>query len=322
MLINMEDKILTLLKKEKGYLSGEDISEHFGISRAAIWKHIEELRSQGYEIEAAPHLGYRLVSAPDRLLADEIAWELQTKLIGKKIYSFDSLDSTMDFAYELGLKNSPEGTIVCAETQKKGRGRMGRSWASPRYKGIYFSVILRPQIMPNEAPKLTILSAVAVREAIEKISGLNPLIKWPNDILVNDKKVAGILAEMQAETDAVKFVVIGIGINVNTDKSLLPPKATSLKEERGEEISRIVLLQEILRLIENYYFLFQDKGFSPIAEEWKKHSAILGHHVKILYHHKTIEGEAVDLDCDGALLVRKDSGFIEKVLAGDVVKVR
>jgi BirA family biotin operon repressor/biotin-[acetyl-CoA-carboxylase] ligase len=318
----MENKILILLRKEEGYLSGEEISEHFGLTRAAVWKHIEELRCLGYEIEAVPHLGYKLVTIPDKLLADEISWELKTKVMGKRIFCFESLDSTMDTAYELGMKNSPEGTLVCSETQKKGRGRMGRSWFSPRHKGLYFSLILRPDILPNEAPKLTILSAVAVREAIKELTGLEALIKWPNDILIHDKKVGGILTEMQAETDEVKFVVIGVGINVNTEKFLLPPRASSLKEEKGEEIFRIELLKEILRKIEKYYFLFQDKGFSPLAREWKEHSGILGHHIKILSHHKTIEGEAVDLDSDGALLVRKDSGFIEKVLAGDVIKVR
>jgi len=187
----MQNKILTLLRKEKGYLSGEEISQHLGISRAAVWKQIEELRNQGYIIEAMPHLGYKLISVPERLLTEEISWELKTKLIGKRIFCFEIVDSTMDLAYELGLKNFPEGTLVCAETQKKGRGRMGRSWVSPRGKGLYSSLILRPDILPQEAPKLTILSAVAVREAIEKFTGLNCLLKWPNDLLINEKKLAG-----------------------------------------------------------------------------------------------------------------------------------
>ncbi len=318
----MQDKILSLLRKEEGYLSGEEISAHLGISRAAVWKHIEELRSQGYEIQAVPHLGYKLAGIPDRFLAEEISWELKTKIIGKRIYCFEIVDSTMDVAYELGMENLPEGTLVCAETQRRGRGRMGRQWISPKYKGIYFSLILRPDILPNEAPKLTILSAVAVREAIEEFTALGCQIKWPNDILLHDKKVGGILTEMQAETDKVRFVIVGIGMNVNTEKSLLSPRAASLKEEKGEKISRLDLLKEILRRIEKYYFLFKAQGFLPIADEWKKHSAILGHHIKILSHHNTIEGEAIDLDADGSLLVRRDEGFIEKVLAGDVVKVR
>ncbi|MCM8765245.1 MAG: biotin--[acetyl-CoA-carboxylase] ligase [Candidatus Omnitrophica bacterium] len=317
----MLEKIINLLRKEKGYLSGEEISERLGISRAGVWKQIENLRSLGYEIEAFPHRGYRLVSAPDRLLPEEISWELGTEFMGRNIFSFETLDSTMDFAYELGIKKFPEGTIVCSETQKKGRGRLGRNWFSPKYKGLYFSILLRPKILPQEASQLTILSAVAVSTAIKEITALECLIKWPNDILVNGEKVGGILTEMQAEIDAVRFVIIGIGINVNTEKRNLPPQASSLKEEKGEKVSRIELFKGILQKIEKYYLLFQDKGFSPILQEWKRHSSILGHQIKIIAHSKTIEGEAIDLDSQGALLVRKDSGFIEKVLVGDVIKV-
>lgn len=318
----MQDKILNLLRKAEGYLSGEEISEHLGVSRAAVWKHIEELRKEGYGIEAMPHLGYRLVVLPDRLFKEEISWKLNTKIIGRELLCFEALDSTMDMCYELGMKNRPEGTVVCAETQKKGRGRMGRNWSSPRQKGIYFSVLLRPRISAIEAPKLTILAAVAVAAAIKGFTGLTPSIKWPNDILIDDKKICGILTEMQAEQDLIKFVVIGIGINVNADKSDLPPKATSIKEEKDVEVSRTELFKETLREIERYYTLFQSKGFSPIAREWKAQASILGHRIKILSQNRSIEGEAIDLDSDGSLLVRKDSGFIEKILSGDVIKIR
>jgi len=317
----VQSKVLNLLRKEKGYISGEEISEVLQITRSAVWKHIEELRKLGYQIEAIPHLGYRLVSPPDRILPQEILWELKTKVMGRRIFCFETVDSTMDIAYDLGMKNFPEGTLVCSETQKKGRGRMGRDWFSPKYKGLYFSLLLRPNILPQQAPQLTLLSAVAVREAIVRIVELECLIKWPNDILIEGKKVGGILTEMQAETDEIKFVIVGIGVNVNTEKSLLPYKATSLKEEKGKRISRVDLLKEILQQMEKYYLLFKEKGFLPIAEEWKKHSNMLGHPVKIISHHRTIEGEAIDLDIDGALLVRKDSGFIERVFSGDVIKV-
>ncbi|MCM8783590.1 MAG: biotin--[acetyl-CoA-carboxylase] ligase [Candidatus Omnitrophica bacterium] len=321
----MQEKIISFLRKSKDYISGEELSKLTGITRAEVWKQIESLRNLGYDIEALPHLGYRLISPPDKLLPEEITWDLGTKLMGKKIFSFEVLDSTMDFTHELGIRNFPEGTVVCSETQKKGRGRRGREWFSPKYKGLYFSILLKPQISPNQAPQLTILSAVAVREAISNITGLECLIKWPNDILISGKKVGGILtemAEMGAETEKIKFIVLGIGINVNTEKHLLPTQASSLKEERREKFSRIELLKEILRKIERYYFLFKEKGFSPLAEEWKKYSCILGHRIKIISQQKAIEGEAIDLDREGALLVRKDSGFIERVFAGDVVKIR
>ncbi|MGE4357339.1 MAG: biotin--[acetyl-CoA-carboxylase] ligase [Candidatus Omnitrophota bacterium] len=317
----MQEKILNILRKSKEYFSGEELSRILGISRAGIWKHIESLRSLGYEIEAVPHLGYRLINLPDRLLPEEISWGLGTKIMGKKIFSFAVLDSTMDFAYELGIMNLPEGTLVCSETQRKGRGRMNRTWISPKYKGLYFSLLLRPNISPQQAPQLTLISAIAVREAIADLTGLECLIKWPNDILFNDKKIGGILTEMYAEMDEVRFVVVGIGINVNTEKNLLPPQASSLQEEKKEKVSRIELLKEILRKLEKYYFLFRKKGFSPLVEEWKKYSCVLGHQIKIISQQKIIEGEAVDLDKEGALLVRDDSGFIERVFTCDVVKV-
>ena len=318
----MKEEILKFLKKQDSHISGEEISRHFNISRAGIWKQIQGLRKDGYEIVAVPHLGYRLASFPDKLLPQEINFELNTKIIGRDIRHFDSVDSTMDIAFTLGINGAKEGAVVCAEIQKKGRGRMGRVWDSPKSKGICISIILRPKLLPNETAKLTLLSAVAVSEAIRDIIGLLSYIKWPNDILINEKKVGGILTEMDAEMDIVKFAVIGIGINVNTNRSSLPDKATSLKEEKGKPIPRVELLKEILRKIESLYLLLQKEGFSPIIERWRELSSTLGRRVKISYHKEYIEGEAIDVDLDGGLLIRNDTGFIEKIMAGDVVRVR
>src|SRR3989338_5397995 len=221
----MHEQIINFLRKSGEYISGEEISRALNVSRAGIWKYMQDLRAQGYEIVAVPHLGYRLVSYPDKLLAREIKFGLGTHILGKKIFSREAISSTMDEAFELGVKGTEEGTLVCAESQTKGRGRMGRSWVSPKGKGIYMSVILRPQLSPNEIPKLTLLTAVAVAEAIYKIAGLKVAIKWPNDILVGTKKLGGILTEMSAEIDRIKFVVVGIGMNVNTTASQLPPEA-------------------------------------------------------------------------------------------------
>jgi len=318
----LEEKILEFLKKKQEFISGEEISNHLKLSRQALWKHIQELRDLGYDIVAVPHLGYRLNSSPDRFFPYEISWHLNTKFIGKKIYYFDTLSSTMDTAMELGIKGSPEGTVVLTEAQTKGRGRLGRHWFSPKYKGIYLSLILRPKILPNSTPILTLLSAVSIWEAIKETCGLDMQIKWPNDILLHNKKIGGILTELNAETDTTRFVVIGIGLNVNNDKKTLAQGATSLKEQTKEEINRISLLQEILRKIETNYLLFQKEGSAPIIEKWRNYNITLGKRVKISCHREYREGEAIDIDTDGGLLIRKDSGLVEKIMAGDVVHCR
>lgn len=317
----MNEKILTLLRDRTTYVSGEEISSHLGISRSAIWKHIQELRQQGYEIVAIPHLGYELVSVPDRLLPSEITSNLNTKIMGREVYHYEMVSSTMDIAMDLGMKGAKEGVVVCTEGQYKGRGRLARFWSSPKNRGIYFSLILKPKISPAESPKLTLLSAVAVCLAIRKIAKLDCLIKWPNDLIINNKKVGGILTEMNAEMDMVRFVVIGIGINVNTPESLLPPKATSLKEQSGGRVSRVELTKDILKNIEREYILFQKEGFKVIIEKWRKFSTTLGHRVRVQFHEEDIEGQAFDIDDDGALLVRRDSGFVQRITAGDIVKV-
>jgi BirA family biotin operon repressor/biotin-[acetyl-CoA-carboxylase] ligase len=318
----MQEKTLDFLKKKSGYASGEEISHRLGISRQALWKHIQELRDLGYDIVAVPHLGYRLNSLPNRLFASEINWHLNTKFIGKKIHYFEATSSTMDIAIELGLKGSSEGTVVLAETQTKGRGRLGRHWFSPKYKGIYLSLILRPKILPKSAPILTLLSAVSMWEAIKETCGLDTQIKWPNDILLHNKKIGGILTELNAETDAIRFVVIGIGLNVNNDKKTLAPGATSLKEQIKEEINRISLVQEIMRKIETNYLLFQKEGSEPIIEKWRNYNITLGKRVRIICQKEHLEGEAINIDADGGLLIRQDSGLIEKILSGDVIHCR
>src|SRR3989338_9192858 len=238
----MQEKILEALKKTEGHLSGEELSENLKVSRAAVWKYIQELRGLGYDIIAVPHLGYKINGCPDKLFPGEIQFNLHTKILGKKIIHYDSISSTMDEAFRLGSEGTPEGTVVVSETQTKGRGRLGRSWMSPKGKGIYCSLILRPDFAPNEVARLTLLCAVALSEAIKDVCGITAYIKWPNDLLVNYKKVAGILTELSAETDRVKFVVIGIGLNVNTLKSHLPEGSTSLYLIVRRTLSRVELI--------------------------------------------------------------------------------
>ncbi len=315
----MQEHIIQCLKKSRGtYVSGEEISRSANISRAAIWKYMQELRRDGYEIEAVPHLGYQLVSVPDKLLAHEIQFDLKTKILGSKVFYHDTLTSTMDEAFKLGMEGMPEGTVVCAESQTKGRGRLGRSWSSPKYKGIYFSIILRPKLAPAELAKLTLLTAVAVAEAVAKVSGVDARIKWPNDLLVKNKKLAGILTELRAEVDQMKFVVVGIGLNVNNTAAQLVDGATSLKQEAGKGFSRIEVLQEILRSFEKWYSRLEKKGFDEVIPAWKERSHTLGKWVRITDPAGAVEGVAFDLDHDGGLLIRQDSGVIVKKMAGDV----
>lgn len=318
----MKEKILDYLNKEHDYLSGDQISKHLGISRQGLWKHIQELKDSGYEIVAVPHLGYRLQSCPDRLFPFEITRSLNTKFIGKKIHYFDHLSSTMDLAMQLGMQGEPSGTLVLTESQSKGRGRLGRSWFSPKYKGVYLSLILRPKILPAVSPILTLLSAVSICEAIKNVAGMDAQIKWPNDVFVHNKKIAGILTEMNAEVDKVNFVVIGIGLNVNNDKKSLIAQSTSLREQLGQASSRIILLQELLRRIESNYFTLEDKGSRAIIDKWRAFSLTLGRRVKVYCQNKHVEGYAVNIDHDGGLLIRKDSGLIQKISSGDVMHCR
>ena len=318
----MQDKILNLLKKKEGYVSGEDISGHLDISRQALWKHIQELKDKGYVIEAVPHLGYHLESSPDRLFEFEVLRGLNTKAFGKKIFYFDTLTSTIDMAMDLGVKGAASGTLILAESQTKGKGRLGRVWFSPKYKGLYMSLILRPDMLPTQASILTLLAAVSICDAIRNAAGVTTQIKWPNDILVNNKKLCGILTQVIAETDRIDFMIISAGINVNNDKKSLVSTATSLREQKKDEISRVILLQEILRELEANYIVLEKKGASLILEKWRQHNTTLGRRVKVYCQHKHVEGEALDIDIDGGLLVRKDNGITEHIMAGDVVHCR
>ncbi len=323
----IDEKILSKLRNNANFISGEELCRIAGVSRAAIWKHIEGLREDGYVIEASPHLGYRLLGLPDTLVPAEIKWKLKTKVLGKEVISYKRCGSTNDIAYALAEKGLKEGSVIIAEEQEKGKGRHGRTWISPSKGGIYMSVILRPCITPNEIAKVTLLAAVAAAKAIRGTAGLLALIKWPNDILINGRKVCGILTEMKAEQDSVDFIVIGIGINVNTPAGKLPKGASSLKEEfrsagKSREISRIELAKKLIEELDESYFLLKKEGAGAIMEEWKRLTGMLGSRVKVVLQNRTFEGLAHDIDTDGALVVRKDTGMLEKISSGDIVMLR
>ena len=317
----MRNKVLHFLRKADGFISGEEISRQLKISRAGIWKYIQELRKSGYEIAAVPHSGYRLLTPPDKLTAAEIQNGLRTRLVGRQIEHHESIKSTMDAAFQLAMDGASDGTVVCAESQTKGKGRLGRGWISPKGKGIYMSVILRPAISPADVAQITLLSAVAVCEAVTRNCGVPARIKWPNDILISGKKAAGILTELSAEADRVRFVVVGIGVNVNTPLSVLPATATSLKDAAGKKISRIILAQEILNSLEFWYMSLQGQGFAPAIKRWKELTSTLGQHVRVEGPNGYVEGTAEELDPYGGLIIRSATGETVKKMSGDVIEI-
>lgn len=318
----MRAKILQLLRVCDGYLSGEDISRQLHVSRTAIWKHMQALKQEGYDIESHSRLGYRLRHAPDLLLPEEIRSRLTTAKLGQGlIYYFPELESTNNEAKKLAAAGCPEGTIILAEAQVSGRGRLARGWFSPFAKGIWLSIVLRPPFHPQEAPKCTMMAAVAVNKAIKRIAGVESGIKWPNDILFQGKKIVGILTEMSAEMDAINHVVLGMGINVNIEQQDFPEElaaiATSVAVAAGHPVFRLELLAAILEELEEVYRQAVEEGFADIFRQWRSHSVTLGQSVNVLGINNQFSGVAIDIDNDGALLVKTEQG-IERVIAGDV----
>jgi BirA family biotin operon repressor/biotin-[acetyl-CoA-carboxylase] ligase len=316
-------KILFALRANSDGVSGAQLAEQLAISRAAVWSRIEELRQVGFAIEAGPHFGYRLVGEPDALLADDLMARLgQTKVVGRDIRVFEETTSTNDVIEKLARDGVKEGAVVFAESQTKGRGRLGRKWMSPTRKGLWFSVLLRPNLQPQETTQLTVASATALRRAIHSVTGLSAEIKWPNDLLIGGKKVVGILTEMSAEVDRVRHVILGIGVDVNQDAAEFPVElrkiATSLKIEAGGEISRAELATEILRELDVDYARICGGKFSQVADEWEAGCATIGKKVSVQMGSRLIRGCAEALDDDGALLVRTEHGHLERVIGGDV----
>lgn len=316
----MRTAILELLKQHAGqYISGEELSRKLNVSRTAIWKHIRTLKQSGYDIEAHSRLGYALRQNTDKLLPAEIKEQLTGSVFGQEIHYFDEVDSTNNEAKMLAANGCPEGTIVVAEAQTGGRGRLARGWFSPFGKGIWLSVVLRPPFSPMDAAKCTLMAAVGVNRAINAVTGADCGIKWPNDILWNDRKLVGILTEMSAEMDMINYVVIGMGINVAIDEfpNELAATATSLSIATGRSISRVQLLAAVLAELENSYLLVKKTGFAPVLAAWRQESITLGRQVNVQGIDHSFTGMAVDIDADGALLVKTPQG-VERVVAGDV----
>jgi len=317
----MRTLILKALQQE-GHVSGEQLGRRFNISRTAVWKHVNELRKKGYKITSSPRLGYSFAKGTDRLLPEEISPGLNTQHIGKHIVYREEVTSTQDVAEELAKRGAEDGTVVISEGQTEGRGRMGRNWVSPAGEGIYLSIILRPNLRPAQVLQIPLIAAVAVSKAIKRATPLQPRVKWPNDVTLAGKKVGGILTETSSEIDRVNYIVLGIGINVNTRSSLLPESirgiATSLAEEYGGYVSRVSFLQYLLAEFETLYNEFLASGFDTIREEWKALDNTIGSWVKVSSGEEEIEGEALDIDREGFLLVRTKDGDVKRIISGDV----
>jgi BirA family biotin operon repressor/biotin-[acetyl-CoA-carboxylase] ligase len=319
----MDDEILQLLRESPSvFLSGEEISRRLKVSRTAVWKKITRLRTLGYEIEASTRLGYRFIQSPDLLTPSEIKPLLETKWMGKTIHYFHTLDSTNSKAYQLALNGAEEGEVVIAEFQEKGSGRLGRQWFSPPLFNLYLSVVLRPSIPPHRASLVTLMAAVAAAEVIQKLFGLLPLIKWPNDILLRDRKVAGLLNEIHSEIDRIHFMILGIGVNLNMEEKMFPKEiqavATSLRIETGQTISRKIFLRSLLLELERWYEIFIKQDSTVILNAWRNWAQIEGRRVKVNSFGETLVGMAIDVDSDGALILETEDGKRKRVVAGDV----
>lgn len=319
----MKDKILRLLKENNDhFLSGQGISDNLGVSRTAIWKYINSLKEEGYVINSSSKKGYQLISCPDLLTADEIGDKLHTKFIGKEIVHFQSIDSTNNKAKELAAKNTSQGTVVIAEEQTLGRGRLGRNWTSPKYKGIWLSIILKPDTNPMKVPKITQIGAAAVIESLKSLK-IDAEVKWPNDIVIKGKKVCGILTEMSGELNRVNYVVMGLGINANLQKNDFPEniidKATSLSIESNSNIDRKTLVSTLLFKFEELYEEFDKEGIIKTSVDiCRKNSAIIGKDIKIINREQETFAKALDIDDNGELIVQYKDGSIEKLISGEI----
>lgn len=312
----MNKKIIELLKKNE-FISGEILAKKLGISRTAVWKQINKLKEVGYEIKSVKNRGYKLISKPDILIPEEIKAGLKTKIIGKKIIYLKKTDSTNSYCKNLVKKNIEEGTIVVTDIQEKGKGRKNRKWSSPD-GGIWFSAILYPKIPPQNAMILTMAASISIVEAIKKSTDLNPIIKWPNDVLINGKKICGILTELDAEIDEINYAIVGIGINVNNNlEKDLQNFATSLKIESNQNISRVNLFKNILKSLDENYNYIKSSNYKKIRDLWFLNAKIVGKKVKIDREKDTIIGVVSDLDESGCLIIKTKKGF-KKIVTGDV----
>ncbi len=315
--------LLSRLKETRGvWVSGAHLSRELDISRTAVWKHVCSLRNEGYVIESATRKGYLLKETLDRLLPAEIGAALHSKCLGCRIVFESEVDSTNRLARDLAISGAVEGTLVVAESQTGGRGRKGRNWFSPPGEGIYVSLVLRPRFKPAEAPKMTLLTGVALAETLIHTVPSRITIKWPNDVLLEGKKIAGILIEVSTDIDAIDYMIVGVGMNVNTPPDRFPAdlreRATSLAAHIGHKVPRAEILGAFLDCFEHYYDLIGREGFAPVIRRWRELSDMVGRRVRVQDFNRSLQGTIAGIDDDGVLLIKTADADIQRVIAGDV----
>ena len=316
----MRDKIIeAILDSKDDYISGEELSKKLGISRAAIWKHMKALKEEGYNIESVNRKGYRLIEDPKDLLTyRSISHKLETKIIGNNIVHFETIDSTNDYAKKVALQES-EGTVIISEEQTKGKGKIGRKWYSKSKEGIWMSIILKPNIMPQKSPFITLIAGASIAKALNDL-GVEITIKWPNDIIINNKKMAGILTELSAEIEKINYIVLGIGINVKTMEfsQEISEIATSLYKE-GHKISRVDIVRNILEEFEKLYLKYiNEDSKEETLNICRDYSAIIGKDVYLIRDEEKELVRCLDMNQEGNLVVRTKDNIIKEIMSGEV----
>lgn len=320
----MKEEILRLLRSADGYISGQELCNRFGVSRTAVWKAINQLKEAGYEIEAQQNKGYRLMAAPDLMTEAEIKSLMHTEWVAKEVLYFDTIDSTNTKAQELAEKGYPSGTLVVADKQESGKGRRGRSWVSPSGTGIFMTLMIKPDINPNNASMLTLVAALAVAKAITSVTGEEAMIKWPNDIVVNSKKVCGILTEMNAQFDYINHIVVGVGINVHNESfpEEISQMASSLMiEAGGKRFHRAQIIAETMLYFEQYYDTFlKTQDLSALVREYDELLVNRNKSVRVLDPKEPFDGKAMGITPKGELIV--DTWESRKLVSSGEVSVR
>lgn len=317
----MKAEILRMLREQNEYVSGQQLCEALGVSRTAVWKVINQLKEEGYQIEAVRNKGYHITGYPDRLSADEVKSLTETKWAGTEVIYYEETDSTNIRAKALAEEGAEHGTLVIAGRQNAGKGRRGRGWISPKGENIYMSILLRPEFEPVKAPMLTLVMAYSVAQALREKEEINAKIKWPNDVVLHKKKICGILTEMSAEIDYINHVVIGVGINTNMEQmeAEIAEKATSLKIEEGRTVMRAGLIAQVMKYFEeNYEKFVKDGNLSGIKDAYNDMLVNQDRDVRVLEPGNEYDAHAIGINETGELLVKKRDGSIEKVFAGEV----
>ena len=317
----MKSKILSALRQSEGYISGQELCERFGVSRTAVWKGINQLKNEGYQIAAVQNKGYRLCGYPDSISRTELESRMYTKWAGKNLICLDSVDSTNDYIKKLAEEGAPHGTLAVADYQSGGKGRRGRSWVTPHGTAIAMSILVRPTLAPEKASMMTLVAGMAVAKSVREVTGLDVKIKWPNDVVINGKKISGTLTEMSMELGAIHYIVIGTGINANVTEfpDEIRDVATSLILEKGKKVDRAAIICAHMEAFEDFYDRFMKYGdMTLLREDYQELLANQNQQVRVLEPGNEYTGTARGIDELGQLLVEKEDGSLVKVYAGEV----